>query len=75
MNDREEYNRKHAEITGGKAQDGSLKTEGSAQGVDTNGNRTNTKTKLEYNGTQTTSGTTTQRFKSEYQMKKTNGRA
>lgn len=73
--DREEYNRKHAEITGGKAQDGSLKTEGSAQGVDTNGNRTNTKTKLEYNGTQTTSGTTTQRFKSEYQMKKTNGRA
>ena len=73
--DREEYNRKHAEITGGKAQDGSLKTEGSAQGVDINGNRTNTKTKLEYNGTQTTSGTTTQRFKSEYQMKKTNGRA
>ena len=73
--DREEYNRKHAEITGGKEQDGSLNTQGSAQGVDTNGNRTNTKTKLDYKGTQTTSGTTTQRFKSDYQMKKTNGRA
>ena len=73
--DREEYNRKHAEITGGKEQDASLNTQGTAQGVDANGNRTNTKTKLDYKGTQTTSGTTTQRFKSEYQMKKTNGRA
>ena len=73
--DREEYNRKHAEITGGKEQDGSLNTQGSAQGVDANGTRNNIKTKLDYKGTQTTSGTTTQRFKSDYQMKKTNGRA
>lgn len=73
--DREEYNRKHAEITGGKEQDGSLNTQGSAQGVDENGTRNNIKTKLDYKGTQTTSGTTTQRFKSDYQMKKTNGRA
>ena len=73
--DREEYNRNHAEITGGKEQDGSLNTQGSAQGVDANGTRNNIKTKLDYKGTQTTSGTTTQRFKSDYQMKKTNGRA
>ena len=72
--DREEYNRKHAEITGGKENDSSLKTDGIAQGVDEQGNRVETKTSLEYTGEKTTEGPTTQRFKSNYQMKKTNGR-
>ena len=72
--DREEYNRKHAEITGGKENDSSLKTDGIAQGVDQQGNRVETKTSLEYTGETTTEGPTTQRFKSNYQMKKTNGR-
>ena len=72
--DREEYNRKHAEITGGKENDSSLKTDGIAQGVDEQGNRVETKTALEYTGEKTTEGPTTQRFKSNYQMKKTNGR-
>ena len=74
--DRQDYDRKHAEITGGKAQDANLHTEGSAQAVDEQGNRINNNTKLEYAGKVINNGegTTTRRFESEYQMKSTEGR-
>lgn len=73
--DRQNYDRKHAEITGGKAQDANLNTEGAAQAVDKQGNRINNTTKLDYAGkAENTEGTTTKRFSSEYQMKSTEGR-